>query len=385
MFYRSLSRIFAIAQKEWLHIRRDKRSLLLSLGLPIAMLFLFGYALSMDVKQVKMALYDQDRSPLSRSLIEKFSQTEYVSLYKYVNSPGEIDRLLDRGEIIMALVIPSEFEKRYLAGKDVDVQLLVDGSDSSSAMVATGYISMIMSEFNRDLTLKGLRKAGMADFRIPVDVRSRIWYNPQLRSKNVIISGTIVIVMAIISSLITSLTIAKEWEMGTMETLITTPIRRYELFFGKMIPFIFIALFDVVLTVSAGYFIFDMPIKGSVMELYFVSMLFLIGTSGLGLLISSSARTQVLAVQGAMALTYMPSMILSGYIFPIKSMPAIIQGMSYFVPARYLIFYMKGITLKGIGFTLMWAQILFLILFAVLVLALGIKKMSFKLDEGNKA
>jgi ABC-2 type transport system permease protein len=191
--------------------------------------------------------------------------------------------------------------------------------------------------------------------------------------------------MAIISALITSLTIAKEWEMGTMETLITTPVRKYELFFGKLIPYIMIALFDVVLTVSAGYFIFDMPMKGSVVELYIVSLLFLIGTSGLGLLISSSARSQVLAIQVALLVTYMPAIILSGYIFPIKNMPAIIQGITYFVPARYLIFYMKGITMKGIGFTLMWSQVIFLFLFAVIVVVISLKKISFKLDVENKS
>ena len=261
MHFRSLLRIFAIAQKEWIQIRRDRRSLLLSIGLPVAMLFLFGYALSMDVKQVKTAVYDQDRTPLSRSLIEKFSHTEYISICKYVNSQKEIDRLLDEGQIIMSVIIPPDFEKRYLSGKDVDVQLLVDGSDSNSAMVATGYVKMIMFEFNKELTFQGLNKSGITDLRIPVDVRTRVWYNPQLKSRNFIISGTIVVVMAIISALITSLTIAKEWERGTMETLITTPVRKYEFFFGKLIPYIMIVLFDVVLTVSAGYFIFDMPMK----------------------------------------------------------------------------------------------------------------------------
>jgi ABC-2 type transport system permease protein len=385
MFSRSLSRTLAIAQKEWVQIVRDKRSLVLSLGLPIAMLFLFGYALSMDVTQVKTAVYDQDRTPLSRSLIEKFSHTEYISIYKYVNNNKEIDSLLDKGKVILAVVIPPEFEKKYMSGKAVDVQLLVDGSDASSAMVATGYVKMIMFEFNRDLTFKGLNKSGINDFKIPVDVQTRVWYNPQLKSKNFIISGTIVVVMAIISALITALTMAREWERGTMETLITTPVRKHEIYFGKLIPYIMIVLFDVVVTASAGYFIFDMPIKGSIVELYIVSLLFLIGTSGLGMLISSSARNQLLAVQGAAAVTYIPSILLSGYIFPIKNMPAIIQGITYFVPARYLIFYMKGITMKGIGFTLMWSQIIFLILFAVIVMVISLKNISFKLDVGDKS
>lgn len=385
MHLRSLSRIIAIAEKEWVQIRRDMRSLLLSIGLPVAMLFLFGYALSMDVKQVKTAVYDQDRTSMSRSFIEKFSHTEYISIYKYVNSQKEIDNLLDKGQVIMSVVIPPGFEKRYLSGKKVDVQLLLDGSDSNSAMVAAGYVKMITFEFNSELTFKELKNAGITNLKLPVDVRTRIWYNAELKSRNFIVSGIIVIVMAIISALITSLTIAREWERGTMETLITTPVRKHELFFGKLIPYILIALFDVVLTVSAGYFIFDMPIRGSVVELYLVSLLFLIGTSSLGLLISSSMRSQVIAVQLAIAVTYMPSIILSGYIFPIKNMPAIIQGITYLVPARYLIYYMKGITMKGIGFTLMWSQVLFLFLFALIVVVISLKKISFKLDVENKA
>lgn len=384
MHFHSLFRILAIAEKEWVHIRRDARSLLLSIGLPIIMLFLFGYALSMDVTHVKTAVYDQDRTPMSRSLIEKFSHTEYISIYKYVNSQKEIDNLLDKGQIILSIVIPPGFEKKYLAGKAVDTQLLVDGSDPNSALVAAGYVKMIMFEFNKDLTFNVLNSAGISDLRVPVDVRTRIWYNAQLKSKNFIVAGTIVVIMAIISSLITSLTIAKEWERGTMETLITTPVRKYEIFFGKLIPYIFIVLFDVVVTVSAGHFIFDMPIKGSVVELYIVSFLFLIGTSGLGLLISSSTRNQMLAVQFAMTVTYMPTILLSGYIFPIKNMPALIQGITYFIPARYLIYYMKGITLKGIGFALMWSQIIFLVLFAVVVVVISLKKLSFKLDVENK-
>jgi len=385
MHFHSLLRILAIAQKEWVQIRRDTRSLLLSIGLPVAMLFLFGYALSMDVTQVKTAVYDQDRSSLSRSLIEKFSHTEYLSIRQHVSSQKEIDSLLDRGKIILAVVIPPGFEKKYMSDKKADVQLLVDGSDSNSALVATGYVKMIMYEFNKELTFKGLNNAGITDLRIPVDVRTRVWYNSQLKSRNVIISGTIVVVMAIISALITSLTIAREWENGTMETLITTPVRKYEVFFGKLIPYILIALFDVVVTVSAGYFIFDMPIRGSVVELYLVSLLFLIGMSGMGLLISSSMRTQMLAVQLAITITYMPSITLSGYIFPIRNMPAFIQAITYLVPARYLIYYMKGITMKGIGFVLMWSQIVFLILFAVVVVIISLKKLSFKLDTENKS
>jgi ABC-2 type transport system permease protein len=187
--------------------------------------------------------------------------------------------------------------------------------------------------------------------------------------------------MSIISALITSLTISREWERGTMETLITTPVRKYEVFFGKLIPYILIGLFDIIITLAVGYFVFKVPLRGSFVELLFVSMLFLIGTSSIGIMVSSATRSQVLSVQIAINLTYLPTIILSGYIFPIKNMPYFVQAVTYALPARYLITYMKGVTMKGIGYTLMWSQIVFLFLFALGVALISLKKLSLKLPE----
>jgi ABC-2 type transport system permease protein len=379
----SFVRLLALAEKEWIQLRRDVRSLILSLVLPVFLVLIFGYALTMDVKHVSMAVLDQDKTSFSRNFLEKFSHTEYLSIKKYLENEKEIDALINEGRITMALVIPSGFHNRFLSGRNADVQLVVDGSDSTSATVAIGYIKSIIFEWNKNLKEKGLRSIGIHDTQPPVDVRNRIWYNSELKSKNFIVPGIIVIVMAIISALITSLTISREWERGTMETLITTPVRRFEVFFGKLIPYVFIALFDVVLTVAIGYFVFEVPLRGYFFELYLVAFLFLVGNSSLGILISSGTKSQVLSVQLAIILTYMPSIILSGYIFPVKNMPLFVQGVTYLIPAKYLIIYMKGVALKGVGFTVLWAQIVFLFLFALVVGIISLKNLELRLPEKN--
>lgn len=371
----------AIAEKEWIHIRRDSRSLVLSLLLPVILLLLFAYALNMDVKHVSTVVFDRDRSAFSRSFIELFSHTEYFSIQSYARNYREVDDMINSGRAVMAIVIPSGFESRYRSGKSAEVQLLVDGSDSTSATVAVGYVRAILFSFNQDLRLGQLNSLGISGVRVPVEVRSRVWYNSELKSKNFIVPGIIVLVMAIISALITSLTISREWERGTMETLITTPVRKFEVYLGKLFPYVLIALMDLIVTVGLGYFLFGVPMRGSFIELYLVALLFLIGTSSLGIMLSSATRSQVLSVQMALILTYLPSLILSGYIFPIKNMPAVVQAVTYLVPARYLIVVMKGVTLKGVGYSVLVVQIAFLFIYAVVVGAITMRKLSLRLPD----
>jgi ABC-2 type transport system permease protein len=378
---KSLVRVAAIAGKEWLQIRRDARSLVLAIVAPALLIVLFGYALTVDVKNVQVAVYDQDRSTLSRRFLDKFFHTEYLRIYAYVDNYREVDRLIEFEKIAMALVVPRNFERRFKSGKPVEVQLIADGSDSTTATVAIGYVKAIIASFNLDVKVSELRRIGISGTKMPVEVKGRIWYNPELLSKNFIIPGLIVIILAIISALIASLTISREWERGTMETLITTPVRAGELVLGKLVPYLFIGLFDVVFTVVLGYFVFNVPIKGSFLEFYLVALLFLVGTSSLGIMISSVARTQVLSVQAAIILTYLPSFILSGFVFPVQNMPIAVQAITYLIPAKYLIVVVKGIALKGVSVTLLWAQILFLFLFALGVIVGSVRRLSLRLPE----
>ncbi|MBN1533059.1 MAG: ABC transporter permease [Spirochaetes bacterium] len=378
---RSLNRILTLAEKEWIQIRRDLRSLLISLFIPAAMIVLFGYALNMDVKNISVGVFDQDKSAFSRSYLERFSHTEYLVIRRHIEKYEDIDRLLDSGEIAMAMIIPLNFQRDYTSGRSVPVQLLVDGSDSTAATISIGYVKAITNQFNADRSMDNLRRAGISSMRMPIDIRTRIWYNPTLESKNFIVPGLIVILLTVISALIASLTISREWERGTMETLITTPVRRIEIIFGKLIPFILIGLFDTIFCIAVGYFIFDAPLKGSFLLFCALAILYFSGTSLMGILISSATRVQVMSIQVAMWVTYLPSMILSGFIFPIKNMPSVLQVMTYIIPARYLISIVNSIALKGVGLAFLWTQVLFLLGFVVLMLMLSIRKMSVSLPE----
>ena len=378
---KSLTRIVAIAGKEWLQIRRDARSLILALMAPVFLILLFGYALTVDVKHVKTIIFDQDKSTASRDLIRNFANTEYIDIVAYCYDYRTIDKALNEESASLALVIPRGFEKKLKTKQEMDIQLLVDGSDPASATVSIGYVKAITANYNAELKISELKRAGISSFELPVDVRTRIWYNPELQSKNFIIPGLIVLILAIISALIASLTISREWERGTMETLITTPLRSGELIAGKIIPYLFIGFFDVIMAVSVGYFLFNVPLKGSFVEFYLLALLFLIGTTGLGILISSATKVQVLSVQAAMIMTYLPSFILSGFIFPIKNMPVLLQFFTYLIPAKYLIIIIKGIALKGVGIAMLWTQILFLFLFTCVVLIVCSKKLKLELTN----
>jgi ABC-2 type transport system permease protein len=378
----SLIRMAAIADKEWTQVRRDSRSLYITLFIPSMLVLLFGYALVFDVKHVKIGIFDQDRSYLSRQYLERFKNTEYLSIQNYLNTYKEIDRLINNGSIIMALVIPPGFERKFNAGKYADVQVLVDGSDSMSAMIATGYVKGITYQFNRDCIETSLMKKGITSLKQPVEIKNRIWYNAELKSKNFIIPGNLGLILAIIAALITSLTMSREWERGTMETLITTPVRSHEVVLGKLIPYIIIGLIDVVIGISIGYFVFNVPFRGSFIELCLISILFLIGTSSMGILISSITRVQVLSIQVAIVATYLPSFMLSDFIFPIRNMPIIIQAITYIVPAKYMIVVLKGIILRGVGYHVLMTQIVFLSIFCIIMLALTIKK--FRVNLPNK-
>lgn len=374
-------RIGIISWKEWIQIKRDTRSLILSLFAPVFLIMLFGYALTVDVRHVKLAVYDQDMSQTSRMLLDKFSGTEYIDVVFSVNSNRELDSAIDSGRAAMAVVIPRNFGVLLKEGKEVSLQLVIDGSDSTSATVAAGYVKAIVAEYNMDMQIRELSRIGVTDFTIPVEVRSRVWYNSELQSRNFIIPGLIVIFLAIISALIASLTISREWERGTMETLITTPVRSWELLAGKLLPYIFLGLFDVVITVCAGYFVFNVPFRGSFIQFCLLALLFLMSTSGMGILISAATRVQVLSVQFAMVTTYLPSFILSGFIFPIENMPAFLRGFTYIIPAKYMIVIAKSIALKGIGITMLRAQIIFLLIFTFIIMAACIKKLRLILPE----
>lgn len=375
----SFRRTRAIARKEFLHIVRDARSLILALILPFLMLMMFGYALSLDVDRIPTMVYDRDHTPESRDLIRQFSGTPYFQVVGYADRPGQIDRQVDLSRVLLSVVIPQDFGKDLQAGRDVQVQLLFDGSDSNTASIASGYADALIQSYAFSLRSAAQVKMGGRQLKNAIEPRIRVWYNSDLKSRNYIVPGLIAVILMIIAALLTSLTIAREWETGTMEQLLSTPVRPGELVLGKLSAFFALGLVDLLICLVVGVFIFDVPLKGSVVLLFLSSCLFLFGALCWGVFLSASTRSQLMAYQMGTLTSFLPAFLLSGFIYSIPNMPVPIQLFTYLVPARYFVVVLKAIFLKGVGWHILWAQLAFLVVYAAIVFVLASRKMRQKI------
>ncbi len=366
-----LFRVRAIARKEFIHIVRDPRSLGMAIAVPMLLLSLFGFALTMDVDKVPLAVWDQSGTPDSRELIAQFSGSRYFNIRVQARNYREVVRAIDSREALAALIVPADFADRMGAGQVVPVQAIVDGSDANTATIAMGYARVVTFAYSQQLALREVQRVGGAAINLPVEVRPRVWYNGDMESKNYIIPGLIAVIMMVIAALLTSLTVAREWERGTMEQLISTPVRGPELILGKLLPYFAIGMLDVLLAVLMGEFFFDVPLRGNVGLLFAVSAIFLSGALTLGMLISIVTKSQLLASQLAMVLTFLPAFLLSGFMYDIGNMPKFIQGITYLIPARYFVALLKGIYLKGIGLEILGMEALLLVVFGALVMVVA--------------
>ncbi len=360
-------RLFAMTRKEAIQLRRDPRSLLLAFLLPALLLVLFGYAITWDVNNISLAVLDRSQSARSRELIDAFTASGYFTLTHRLDRPEEIDPLLVEGKAMVVLVIPVDFTRDLAAGRPAPVQALVDGSDANTASIAMGYTQAIIQRFSADLLLQ------TREVKLPVTADTRVWYNEELSSRNMIVPGLVAVIMMIIAAMLTSLTIAGEWERGTMEQLIATPVSRLEVVLGKLLPYLAIGLADVAVAVILGVTLFGVPFRGSVPLLAVLSAAFLTGALGLGIFISAVARNQLLATQMAMLATFLPAFLLSGFMFAISVMPLPLQAVTFLVPARYFLVVTRGIFLKGVGIPVLHVQGLLMLAFAAVGLGLAVR------------
>jgi ABC-2 type transport system permease protein len=371
----SLRRLWAVARKESLHVLRDWRSLVLALAIPLVLILLFGYALSLDLRNVPTVVWDQSRSPQSRDLISFFNGSPYFAVEDFHDNYRDLERDLNRGAAMIALVIPSDFAKALASGQAAPIQVLVDGSDANSGRLAMGYTRALGLLYNQHLLeLRG------GEQKAAVELAPRVLYNQDLRSQNAIIPGIIALVMVVIAAMLTSVTVAREWETGTMEQLISTPIRVPELVLGKVVPYFVIGMADLFLAVGLGKWLFAVPLRGSTGLLFLAASIFLLGALFFGLMLSITVKSQILANQFAIFASYLPTLLLSGFVFSIENMPPWLQGITYIVPARYFIAILKGIYLKGIGLEVLWLNLLFLSLYAAIMVAVAHKRMKLKLE-----
>lgn len=371
-------RLRAVFRKEVLHILRDPRSLVLALALPLTMLLLFGYALTLDVDRIPTFIYDHSGSPQSRELVDQFRGSRYFQILGAVDGYQPIERSIDRSAILLSLVIDKDYAKNLLAGKVADVQLLVDGSDSNTASIALGYADAVVQRYAAQLRSDAQLRRGAGVLKVPIEPRVRVWYNNDLKSKNFIVPGLIGITMMIIAALLTSLTIAREWENGTMEQLLSTPVRASELVLGKLLAYFCLGFTDMVICILVGIFVFQVPFRGNVWFLLFTSCLFLFGALCWGIFISASARSQMLAFQMGMLSSFLPGYLLSGFLYSIHNMPQVIQVISYLVPARYFIKIVNAVFLKGVGMEIVYTEVALLAIYAAIVFVAASRKMRQK-------
>jgi|SRR5579863_8727952 len=374
-----LRRTRAVFQKEFRHILRDSRSLIMALVLPMFQMLLFGYALNLDVDRIPTLIYDADQSAASRALIERFRGSRFFEIEGFVNSYAGIEKAIDKSEVLMGLAIPRDYSQRISAGDKANLQILLDGSDSNTASIGLSYVESMVQNYALEVRSAGQERLAGMDLTSPVEARLRIWYNNTLESKNYIVPGLIAAMMMVIAALLTSLTVAREWEMGTMEQLLSTPVRAEEIVMGKMLAFFVVGVVDTVVASLVGIFIYGVPFRGSPWVLALTTVIFLTGAFFWGILVSAVARTQTLAYQMGLVSTFLPSFLLSGFMYAIENMPAPIQVITHVVPARYFVTIVRGIFLKGVGLNVLWGEVLFLIAFSSIVFWLATRKLKQKL------
>jgi ABC-2 type transport system permease protein len=367
--------ILPIVRKEFRQIKRDKRILSILLFIPALMLLMFGYALNFDVKHTSMAVYDEDRSSVSREFIEQFFISEYFTKVQTLESKAEINNLLDAEKARAVLVIPSSFTKDIQHGRTASVQVIVDGTNSNAAATVLGYINAIIQQYSVKVMTESFIRMGQQNITMPIDFEPRVWYNPELESAKFLVPGLIAFILMVTAVISTALAIVRERELGTMEQLMVSPIKPIELILGKTIPYTIISLFATVTILFLGSILFDVSIKGSIFLLSLVTFIFFIGSLGMGLLISTMVETQQLAFMIAAIVSMLPTFILSGFVFPIRNMPIIIQGITYVLPARYFLVALRAIILKGAGLSAFWDQALILAVYALIMISVSSLRM----------
>lgn len=376
------SAVFPIMRKEFIHIVRDTRTLIIVFILPVVMLLLYGSSLKLDIKNIPFVVMDLDNKPQSQALINKFIGSRFFTLVERVDSIKEENKYILSQKARMAVNIDKDFSRNIIAGKNAELQIIVDGSDPNTAQVSLGYVNGIIQDFSKNITVKTLAKTGIhnAEELFPFQIEERVLYNPTLSSVNYFIPGIISTILMILAAMIISLVIVSEKTRGTIEQILASPIHPIELMLGKLLPYCVIGFCDVLLCLSVGTLVFKVPIKGNIFLLLIESIIFLCGVLGLGLLISTLAKRQEEAILVSAMATLLPSMLLSGFIFPIASMPYAIQLITYLIPARYFISIMRAIFLKGSGINYLWPDTLFLVVFAFGVITLSAKQFKKRLE-----
>jgi ABC-2 type transport system permease protein len=350
-----LRRVRAIARKEMIQVWRDPRSLMIVLLMPLMQMALLGYGVNLDIKHVPICVFDREGSQQSQSLMKAFQASPYFKIVEADRDYDAVKRAIDAGRCKMAVVVPPDFSEDLAATNSASVQTILDASDDNTANIARGYAQAVVATFSSDVQGQRLQSMGQQQPNPPAVAEYRVWFNEDLESRDFVIPGIVAMVLALVGAQLTSLTISREWERGTMEVLVSTPVTRMELMAGKILPYFFIGMLDAALCLTIAVFWFEAPFRGAVLTLFVTTSLFLVVVLGVGYFISASIRSQVGASQIALMVTMLPTTLLSGFAFPIDQMPSPVQAVTYLVHSRYYVTILKAIFLKGSGLSdLVW-------------------------------
>ena len=368
-----IRRLRPIIIKEFRQIRRDKRVLAILTLVPAILLLLNGYALNFDVQHIKMAVYDEEKSATSREFANSFVTSGYFDYVETLSSSAEATKLLDDAKVKCALIIPHDFSHKLFSKESSDIQILVDGMDANSATTIVGYVQVVALQYSQKIRLQNLAKIGRGNY-IPIQFDARVWYNPELKSAKFLVPGLIGFILAITAVIATSLSIVKEKERNTIEQIDVSPISSIELIVGKMIPYALISLVAATIVLIAAYFLFGVIIKGSIFLLFCATLLFIVAALSIGLFVSTISDSQQVAFQLASLFSMMPTIMLSGFMFPIRSMPWWLQVLSNITPAKFYLVILRSIILKGVGVSAFWPEVVYLLIFIAFMLRISTKR-----------
>jgi ABC-2 type transport system permease protein len=374
------SRLVSLIRKEFIQIMRDPRTLVLVMVIPVMQLFLLGYAATNDVRNVPLAVYNQDRGPASRDLLDAYRVADYFRFTFEVYSEDMLRQLIDSGQARAGIIIPPDYSQQILDQRSAEVAFILDGSDPTVASTSLSAAQLIGQQHATQIMVQRLEGRGFSTaIQLPVEVRSQVWYNPDLISAYFMIPGMIGMILYALTSILTATAIVRERERGTIEQLIVTPIRPWELMVGKLLPYVILAFLNTLEVIVIGHFWFEVPVRGDLGLILVVSGLFLMSSLGIGLLASTIANTQ----QEAMLIVWMtllPSLFLSGFFFPLEAMPRVLQWISYIFPLRYYLIIIRSLMLKGIGIGPIWGEVIALVIFGIAIMSLAVKRFRKRLD-----
>lgn len=373
--------ILNFIRKEFLQFSRDPKMFGIILVAPVIQLIFLGYAANLDIEKIKLVVFDQDKTSTSRRLVKDLTSSGYFLIQDYLNDYNSVTEYLDYNKATVAMVIPNDFEKNLNRKETAKLQAIFDASDGNTASIAAGYLQQIILQFAQNTSLEMMHRSGNIFVPIGnVTPEIRIWYNPTLKTRNYMVPGIVGLLLSIVTLLLTSLAVVKEKEIGTMEQLIVTPLKPYQIIIGKLVPFILLGFVSIIIVLTAMRIIFDIPVKGNIFFLFLSAFFYILSTLGLGLFVSTISKTQQQAMMIAVFAVMMPMVFLSGFAFPVENMPEIIQYISYVIPLKYFINVIRGVISKGLGFYDLWINALVLLIMGILILVLSSLRFQRRLD-----